>query len=522
MFFWVLLLPVCLFAGWAETALAEMTLEEKIGQLFIAPACPLRGEDHWEDWVRLLEDCHVGGAIMKQSDTPSQIEFLTRLQSASKIPVLVAGDMEWGLAMRMTDTIAFPKAMTLGAVADLSLIYEMGKEVGREARGAGIHLCLAPVADVNCNPVNPIIHMRSFGEDPIEVARRVCAYAKGLSDGGAIACAKHFPGHGDTAVDSHIGLPLLPFSRERLDAIELIPFKKTVDQGIGALMSGHLLVPCIDPDLPASLSGKSWDIARREMHFQGLLISDALNMKALADRFSPEDVAFFARKAGTDLLLYGAHVDTEVDFLLRDWIPRAFQSLKLAYEQGRLDINDLDDSVLRILRAKEMLGNPYPHSPDLNPPHAIALKKRLFQDAVTLIGEPQKLLERAAYLSIGEGDAIGNHFHCVFNAPVKGVATESLWNDLQQFDQVVIGLHQVNIKEENFGLSQELLHLIKRLAEKSILCLFATPYALKFFPSQKIVLVGYENDPDVQEAVYNVMSGRALPIGKIPVLLKKY
>ncbi len=517
--FWIALLPTCLFGGWAETTLSEMTLDEKIGQLFIAPACPLRGEDHWNDWMRLIEEFHVGGAILKQSDPASQIAFLNRLQTESKVPLLIAGDMEWGLAMRMSDTIAFPRQMTLGAVADLDLIYEMGKEIGREAREAGIHLCLAPVADVNCTPENPIIHMRSFGENPSRVAERVSAYAKGLADGGTIACAKHFPGHGDSAVDSHAGLPLLPFSRERLNAVELVPFKRSVNEGIGALMSGHLLVPCIDSALPASLSRKAWNIAREDLSFQGLLVSDALNMGALSDLFSIEEIAFHARHAGTDLLLYGAHLDTEVDFLLRDWIPRAFFALKKAYEEGTLPLRDLEESVLRILRAKEKFGNARPLAQtDLKPAHALALKKRLFQEAVTLIGEPPHLTAKAAYLSIGNGDAIGIHFESVFHAPLKLDDVRDLREDLEPYDQVVIGMHEVDLKAQNFGLSYPLLDLIESLSSRAIFCHFATPYALKLFSNQKTLLVGYENDPDAQEAVYRVLTGQEAPRGRLPVL----
>ncbi len=518
--FLLFFMPVFAFGGWAETVLSEMTLEEKIGQLFMAPACPMRKEDHWADWMRLMKECHVGNAILKQSDPASQVEFLNRLQAASKIPLLISGDMEWGLAMRISDTIAFPKQMTLGAIEDLGLIYEMGKEIGKEARAVGIHLCLAPVADVNCNPDNPIIHMRSFGENPDEVARRVSAYAKGLADGGAIACAKHFPGHGDTSVDSHVGLPVLPFERKRLDAVELVPFKRAIEERVGALMSAHLLVPCIDAEFPASLSSAVLrGVAREEMGFDGLIVSDALNMKALSDRYSPEEIAVFARRAGTDLLLYGAHLDVHVDFLLRAWIPRAFNALVQAYKRGDLDLQDLDESLLRILHAKEKLGTSPLLAADLKTPEALELKRRLFQEAVTLVGEPPYLQEGACYLSLGDNDVLGREFAHSFQAPLKldRFAMQSLLEDLQKFSQVVIGLHQVQLKEENFGLSYELLELIDALSGRSIFCHFATPYALKLFSHQKTCLVGYENDPDAQRAVYRVLIGEEKPLGQLPV-----
>jgi len=516
--FLIFLLPVCLFAsGWAEKTFEGMTLDEKIGQLFMAPACPMRKEDHWADWLRLMEECRIGNAIMKQSDAASQIEFLNRLQTEAQIPLLIAGDTEWGLAMRMSDAIAFPRPMTLGAIKDIELIYEMGKEIGREARSVGIHICLAPVADVNNNPSNPIIHTRSFGEDPWEVGKRVCAYARGLAEGGALACAKHFPGHGDTSVDSHNGLPLIPFEKSRLDAIEFIPFQMAINGGIGALMSAHLLVPVLDPALPASLSETILRKAvREEMGFQGLIISDALNMKALADRYSPEEIAILARRAGTDLLLYGAHLDADVDYLLKEWIPRAFKALKLAYETGRLNLQELDESVLRILRLKEKFGlneRPLLNRINIQTKEAVELKKNLFQEAITLIGESPILHDDAAYLSIGENDAIGHEFaHCFYaTLQMDEFKKNSLLNELQNFDQIVIALHQTE------GLSEEWIGLIRSLSDRSIFCHFASPYALALLPNQKTILVGYENEPDAQHAVYRVLIGEEKPTGHLPV-----
>ena len=517
--FLVLLLPIGLFAGWAEETLEKMTLEEKVGQLIMAPACPKRGEDHWDDWMRILLEHHVGNAIAKQSDPISQAAFLNRLQEMSKLPLLISGDTEWGLAMRMEGTMAFPKQMTLGAVSDLSLIYEMGKEIGRQARCVGIHLCLAPVADVNHNPQNPIIHMRSFGEDAGEVAIRVSAYAKGLAEAGVMACAKHFPGHGDTSVDSHQDLPCIPYERERLEAVEWVPFKQAIDSGIGSVMSAHLLVPCLDGEFPFSLSPQLKKVLRKEMGFEGLIVSDALNMKALSDRFSPEEAAVLTRRAGTDLLLYGDHIDPKVDALLKEMIPRACEALKKAYRSGDLDCNDLDESVLRILRAKEKLGLHevrFVPGGDLFPESAVALKKRLFEEAVTLIGELPELREGAAYLSFGDDDALGEKFSAVFEAPLQLDLENknTLLEQLIPFDQVVIALHQADLKAKNFGLSDEALGLIKALASRSILCHFASPYTILSHPS---LLIAYENDPAAQEAVCQTLKKARKPNGSLPV-----
>lgn len=498
-FFVLTILISCYFPLVAspESMLREMTLDQKIGQLFVAPACPLRGEDHWADWMKILEDCHIGNAIVKQSDPITQVKFLNRLQNESEIPLLIVADAEWGLAMRMSNTIAFPRNMTLGAIGDPHLIYLMGKEIGRQAKLVGIHLNLAPVADVNNNPLNPVIHMRSFGEDPMRVAACVSAYARGLQSSGILACAKHFPGHGDTHVDSHRDLPVIGHLMNRLEAVEFVPFKRVIDEGIDALMTAHLYIPSVDPVFPTSLSKDCLKIARERLHFNGLIISDALNMKAVADRYSPEEVAILARKAGCDLLLYGDHKDPQVDQILREMIPRAFDALKKAYLTQELNIDELDQSVLRILYAKEKIESvpPLDHLIEaLHTEEAIRLKKELFQEAVTLIGEASfPILENTAYLSFGTNDVLAHHFK---NIPIESA------------ERVVIAIHQ---KE---ALTSEVLSLIDALGTRAIVCFFATPYALK--PAHTL-LVGYENDSDAQEAVLKVLLGQRDARGHLPV-----
>jgi len=485
-----------LFATPEETLL-KMTLDQKIGQLFMAPACPLREEDHFADWQKLLNDYHIGNAIVKQSDPMSQVKFLNRLQNESEIPLLVSGDAEWGLAMRMSDTIAYPRNMTLGAIQNTQLIYELGREIGRQAKLVGIHMNLAPVADVNNNPRNPVIHMRSFGEDPQRVAACVSAFTKGLQSNGTLACAKHFPGHGDTNVDSHRDLPVIRHRLERLESVEFIPFKQAIADGIGALMTAHLYVPAIDPVYPTSLSVSCIKLARENLRFEGLIVSDALNMKAVSDRYSPEEVALFARKAGCDLLLYGDHIAPNIDQIIRHVIPRAFIALKIAYLSRELSLAELDKSVLRILRAKEKIERQVSLENLMEALHsaeAVLLKKRLFQEAVTLIGKASfPIPENTAYLSFGDNDRLGSLF--------KNVSVETA-------EKVVIAIHQ---KE---ALTGEVQSLIDSLGEKAIVCLFATPYAVK--PAHTLLL-GYENDPDAQEAVLNVLLGKEEAKGNIPV-----
>lgn len=383
----IFLFPLVLFAKWAEKTLSEMTLEQKVGQLFVLPGCPIRGEDHWADWERLLDELHIGGVLATQADSQSQIHFLNALQKRSKLPLLVAADDEWGLGMRMSDAIAFPKNGLIGElllegkeilrsdkgrqvpcrnqidssalelpVQNRELLYELGQEIGRQARRVGVHLNLAPVADVNNNPKNPVIGLRSFGDDPKMVSECVVKVIEGMQSENTLACVKHFPGHGDTEVDSHWVLPILEHSWQRLEEIELAPFQKAIEKGVDVVMVGHLLVPVIDAKWPATLSFACvHSLLKEKMGFSGLIITDALNMQALG-RYSPEEIAFLARKAGCDLLLYGWDPPPMIDWIMRDHIFRAHRALVEAYRQGELKIEELDRSVLKILQAKEKLG----------------------------------------------------------------------------------------------------------------------------------------------------------------------
>lgn len=483
--------PWILFASWASDELAKMTLDEKIGQLFVMPVCPRREDGHIDDLLEIMRELHIGNVIVKQSDPATQINFLSRLQSASKLPLLVTADAEWGLSMRMSDTIAFPRNMTLGAIQDLSLIHDLGREIGRQAKIVGIHMNLAPVADVNSNPLNPVIHMRSFGENPLHVADCVEAISKGMQESGLFTCAKHFPGHGDTNIDSHRDLPVLNHSKERLESIELVPFQKAVDAGVDALMTAHLYVPAIDDQWPTSLSASCLRIAREVLNFKGLIISDALNMKAISLRYSPERIAYMARAAGCDLLLYGDHIDPNVNEILRDTIPRAFAALKKAYLSGDLNIAELDRTVLKILEKKQHIAPPPQEL--LNTEEALQLKQTLYQEAVTLIGEKPSLAH-AAYISFGSGDVLSHHFQLT----------------PEQAASVVIAIHQREA-------IPDALRAIELYRDKAIVCLFATPYALKELNGVKTVLVGYENDPMAQKAVFNVLLGLKEAKGKLPV-----
>ncbi len=343
-----------LYGDWAEKTLETLTIQEKIGQLFVVPACPRFDKKGLEE---VIDRYHVGSVIVKQGHPQQQILFLNELQQRSKLPLLCTGDAEWGLGMRMEETLSFPRNDVLGEMENHWLLAAIGKEIGKQCRMVGIHLNFAPVVDVNNNPDNVIIGSRSFGTEPEKVA--FCGYmmSQGMKNGKVLSCIKHFPGHGDTDVDSHKGLPRIPHSRAHLEEVEFLPFKRIIKMGVDAVMTGHLMMPALDTEYPASMSHSIvTNLLQNEWGFSGLVITDALNMKALTENYSVEEIAVKALLAGHDLLLYGAHRYEDVEELLEAMIPAAYQAIEEGVERGEISEELLDAHVLKVLQTKEKLG----------------------------------------------------------------------------------------------------------------------------------------------------------------------
>nr|AAN10188.1 putative glycosylhydrolase [Candidatus Fritschea bemisiae] len=341
------------YEGWAEKIFKTLTVEEKIGQLFIVPACPKFSSEMIE---KMLDVYHIGALILKQAHPKEQIPFLNALQKRSKLPLLCTGDAEWGLGMRMQETLSFPRNEIMGKVKDQSLLFSSGKEIGRQCRIVGIHLNFAPVVDINNHPNNTVIGNRSFGSDPEKVSRCASLIIQGMRAGKVLSCLKHFPGHGDTDVDSHKGLPTILHSRKHLEQVEFLPFKENLESA-DAIMTGHLMLPVLDKNFPASLSKLIvTDLLQKEWGFKGLIITDALNMKALTQNYSVEEIALKAFLAGHDLLLYGSHRYDDVKNLLENAIPLAYKSIQNGIINGEIDSDLLDARVLKILQVKERLG----------------------------------------------------------------------------------------------------------------------------------------------------------------------
>ncbi|NOY37334.1 MAG: serine hydrolase, partial [Chlorobi bacterium] len=368
---------------WVDSVFYSLTPDQRIAQLFMAAAYSNKGIAHEDAILQLIRDYRIGGLIFFQGTPGKQVELINYYQSQAKVPLLIAMDAEWGPGMRLEGVPDFPYQMTLGAIQDDSLIYIFGAEVARELKRTGIHMNFAPVVDVNNNPNNPVINYRSFGMDRDNVARKGIMYMRGMQENGVLATAKHFPGHGDTDTDSHLALPVIRHSRQHLDSLELYPFRKMIDAGVGAIMVAHLNIPALDstPGLPSTLSKPViTDLLKKELGFNGIAVTDAMNMKGVADFFPPGIADVKSLEAGNDL----------VEFSMN--IPIAISEVKKALRDGRLNHTDLDNRIRKILTVKYRLGLNHfrPESPDnidsdLNTTDACLLNRRLSREAITLL-----------------------------------------------------------------------------------------------------------------------------------------
>lgn len=330
--------------AWAHRMVKEMSLREKIGQLFVVAATSYNKINSSELVKSLIADYGIGGIIFLGSRTvEDQVSVTRELQQLSRIPLLITLDAEWGLGMRLKNGMSFPFNRELGKLNDTDLVYQVGKEIGRQLAVIGVHMNFAPVIDVDNNPLNPVIGKRSFGDDPECVAQNGIAYAQGLRDAGILACVKHFPGHGDTAADSHHELPKISHKRDRLDVIELYPFRQLIKHSIAAIMIAHLEVPALEPKakLPTSLSYRTiTDLLKHELRFEGLVITDGLRMRGASDHYKPGEVELNAFLAGNDILLCPLNV------------PKAVTLIEVAIKEGKVTEQDLDARVIKIMQAK--------------------------------------------------------------------------------------------------------------------------------------------------------------------------
>ncbi|MRH99147.1 serine hydrolase [Kriegella sp. EG-1] len=518
---------------WVDAQYSSMTLDEKIGQLFMVMVASDQNKAATDKVKKLIQDQNIGGIIFSTGGPKRQAQLTNEYQKASKIPLLVGMDAEWGLAMRLDSTYAFPWNMTLGAIEDSTIVTSVGKRIGEHAKRLGVHINFAPVVDINTNPKNPIIGNRSFGEDRVNVAKMGAAFTKGLESAGVLSSGKHFPGHGDTATDSHHDLPIIDFSRERLDSLELYPYKKVINAGLSSVMVAHLEVPALEPEkkVPSSLSSRVInDLLKEEMKFKGLVFTDALNMKGAADRGKNGDVELAAFMAGNDILLMPTVVDEAKSKLIK------------YYEKGKLSEERLAHSVKKILQAKYKVGlNRY--SPikidnlyeDLNSLEDDLLYEKAIENAITVVKNKFYLLgikrlenKKIAYVKFG--DAPNEPFLKELKkyanvTQVNGKDLATLKKKLSDYNLVIIGLHKSNAspwkshkfsKNELFWLGE----IAKERGSNLILSVFTNPYALLDVPSFNSidgVVVAYQNSKLAQEKAAQLIFGAIPAKGKLPV-----
>ena len=518
---------------WVDSVYSNMSLQEKVGQLFmvdIYSSDPKEKKDKVKD---LIQNQYIGGIIFSKGGPKQQVQLNNEFQALSRTPLIMAMDAEWGLAMRLDSTFAYPWNMTLGAISDNKIIQKIGKRIGEHTKRIGMHINFAPVVDININPANPIIGNRSFGEDKYNVTEKSVAFMKGMQEAGIISNAKHFPGHGDTDADSHLSLPTINFTRERIDSIELFPYKRLIKEGLGSVMVAHLNIPALDarPNFPSSLSNKVvTDLLQGELGFNGLIFTDALSMKGVANYNEPGAIDLAAFIAGNDVLL------------ISEDIPKAHGAIIKAYNEGIITEERLVRSVKKILFAKYKVGlhNYLPVDAtnivaDLNDVVDDVLYEEAIQSALTVLKNddeilPIKDLKNTKIGYVNFGDDSGEYFLNQLNkySKVDWVKADNLntyIQKLKEYDVVIIGFHKQNDNPwKSFKFSKKELVWIYEIARKNkvISDVFARPYSLldvKTTANFEAIVMSYQNSRVSQELSAQLIFGARASAGKLPVSL---
>ncbi|MCI4669671.1 MAG: hypothetical protein MRZ79_16165 [Bacteroidia bacterium] len=521
--------------------LESMSLRQKIAQFIHVPAWSNRGEAHLQELQSFVEDYEIGGVVFFQGDPINQSEWTASLQQLSKIPLLISMDAEWGLGMRLSESPAFPYQMTLGAIENDQLIFEMGKEIGRQLRQIGVHINFAPVVDINTQAQNPVIGFRSFGSDPQKIINKAWAYAQGLEATGVMPVIKHFPGHGDTKLDSHLALPVLDHPNDRLESVELLPFKALIEKGIPAVMSSHLHIPAWDARKSMAVTHSDIIIhqkLRQKLNFDGLLFTDALDMKAVSAFMTPAEINREAFLAGHDVLLFCVDV------------PGSIAEIEKSVEKGTISEGEIDRRCLKALACKQLL-NFKPSTWDGD--------KAFVQGNI----HSAKLASASISLLKGELPSIENHAIELLSIDLKGKSKEELahhqlgysggrkyipmewsktfWKEHNFWEvqstpelppsnsdkELIVYVHGLNLKAKNqFGLGPEpeVLDRLEKLLEKRNchLVWMGSPYALTFVKHIKraqSILLTYQEGLAFEKGVAAILTGEKAATGNLPVSL---
>ena len=526
---------------WADSVIENLTLDEKIGQLFMVIAYSNKSKEHKKEISRLIKKHKIGGLMFLQGGPKRQAILTNYYQSISKIPLMIALDAEWGVSMRLDSALRFPWQMTIGATMDSALVYEMGEEIARQCKLLGVNINFAPVIDINSNPKNPIINNRSFGESVRNVSSLGLAYMQGLQENNILACAKHFPGHGDTDKDSHKTLPIIRHSKYRLKKVELKPFEHLINNGLGSIMTAHLFIPSLDETdkTPISLSKKVVDgLLTKEMGFKGLKFTDGLNMKAVSDLYDPGDLDVKALIAGNDVLLCAENV------------PRAVKMIKQSIKEGIISEDEINEKCRKILIAKKWMNLDDFKPIDLNIIHdslitekTNRINQKLVKSSVTLLQNyedliPLKRLDtlKIASLSIGEKSFAFQEklnyytkvdtFNISEDADIKSQAL--ILDKLSKYNLVIVSVHKSNAnawKDYKISKNTDIFLQTIALQSKVVVTVFANPYSLNSFlftSNFDALLLGYQNSDLAQKFVAQSIFGGISIKGNLPVSTKHF
>ena len=515
---------------WVDSIYNQLSFEEKVGQLFMVAAYSNRDATHEADINKLITENKIGGVIFFQGGPFRQAKLTNHFQSKSKIPLFIGIDAEWGLSMRLDSTFRYPFNMTLGAIKDLKLIEKVGVSMAKESKRMGVHFNFAPVLDINTNPKNPIIGYRSFGENKVNVTEHAIAIMNGAQGQGIFSTGKHFPGHGDTATDSHTSLPTVNASLDHLEKVELYPYKRMFDEGLVSVMVAHLNVPSIEPreGYPTSISyNVVTNILKSELGFDGLIFTDALNMKGASNFRKSGDIDLEAFLAGNDILLFPENV------------PLAYEKICIAYQDSLISETRLAESVKKILHYKFKAGlNKYkPVEPinlyhDINPDNNEQLQYELYENAITVVKNDERILpikdlnQKIAYIKLGDDtnstfvNTLKNYTEII---EVSNANVDSLLVKLKDFNTVIIGYHKSDKLWWKVPVLSDIeLQIIDKVGKqnKVILDCFAKPYVLsqiQNFDVIKGLVISYQSQDVAQLISAELIFGAIESKGRLPV-----
>lgn len=508
---------------WVDKTYRKLSQDERLGQLFIVALYTNKGENEINAVRNIVVNDKIGGLILMQDDAAREITLVNEFQQKSKIPLMIGMDAEWGVYQRIAAAYKFPWAMTLGAIQDKSLIEKMAAKIAEDCHRMGINWDFAPVVDVNTNPNNPIIGNRSFGSEVNNVITSALSYSNGLQKNNILAAIKHFPGHGDTSTDSHLDLPVVSHTSERLEAVELAPFKALMDKGIGGVMVAHLYVPALESGkgVPASVSKNIiTGLLKEKLGYKGLIITDALNMGAVANKYKPGELDALAFKAGNDIMLFSQGV------------AEGKKLIQKAIDNGEISQSRVEESVKKILLTKYFLGldqyapkNPEHINADLNDDSHKVLVQNLYSNALTLLKDEKKLLpvsgKQIYYVPLEEApyqtfaNRLGSNVIIKKAAEIKSIPANST---------VIAGFHKDNSTAyKPYKISEASKKVLAELTRNQnvILTVFGSAYALKDINLSKVstVLVAYENNDDSMTATADALNGKTKIGGRLPVLV---